>query len=58
MRDEGITCKGSTYEVSPYMGLMPPASRPVRKRCMRTVRWLASRGALEECQDQGQETSL
>ena len=29
---------GKTHAVSPYMGLMPPASRPVRKRCMRTAR--------------------
>lgn len=24
-----------TYAVSPKMGLVPPASRPVRKRCIR-----------------------
>jgi hypothetical protein len=47
-----------THAVSPYMGLMPPASRPVRKRCMRTARWPASCGVLEGCQDQGQATSL
>jgi hypothetical protein len=44
-----------THAVSPYMGFMPPASRPVRKRCMRTAR--AAESALVD-QGWGQGTSL
>jgi len=38
--------------VRPYMGLMPPASRPVRNRCMRTAR-VVGRCALAGWEGQG-----
>ena len=47
-----------THAVSPYMGLMPPASRPVRKRCMRTARPAECAFVDRASQGQGQGTSL
>lgn len=47
-----------THAVSPYMGLMPPASRPVINLCIRTARPAECGFVGWTSQGQGQGTSL
>ena len=54
----GVRGEERTHAVSPYMGLMPPASRPVRKRCMRTARPAECAFVDRASQGLGQGTSL